>query len=519
MILEPPTSLRDKLAQLMFVRVGSNLPPVRTVEQDADRVGELLADCPIGGLILFNGQRDQTRETLRQLQSASRTPLLVASDIERGIGQQLLGHELYPHAMAFDSLGAEAEEAVAAFAQQTAEAARGYGLHIAFAPVADVNVDPRNPIIATRAFGSDPQRVAQLVSAYVRGCQAGGLLPTAKHFPGHGNTHEDSHHMLPTVQATRAELQACELVPFSAAIEAGVPLIMTAHVQYDSLDGSGKPATLSHPILTTLLRDQLGFEGAVVSDSLLMEGVTKPYADEGSLAIDAMLAGVDILLDVAQPRSTLESLQQAVADGLLPELCVAQAFDRLWQLKRRALTDQATPTNIPLVVSDQDEQETGKLAADIARRAIVTMDEDESTLPFSSDRAVTAVLIKPFQTHLDPPEQPLAAALRRQFPQLTYHEWGPELDLAEQQRLTQLALAADQLLIAAVVKPAAWHRFGLLPLQSAWVEQITTSRPVVLASLGSPEALTAFNHAAVKLCAFSDVPVSQQALVERLVDG
>src|SRR5690606_35336232 len=143
---------------------------------------------------------------------------------------------------------------------------------MSFSPVADVNVDPRNPIIATRAFGNKPDRVADLVTAFVKGSAAGGILATAKHFPGHGNTHEDSHHALPTVDGSREELLACELVPFRAAIAAGVPLLMTAHVRFPALDPSGKPATLSQGILTDLLRNELHFQGAVVSDSLLMDG-------------------------------------------------------------------------------------------------------------------------------------------------------------------------------------------------------------------------------------------------------
>ena len=306
------------------------------MEEDAERIESLLGECAIGGLLLFNGRQDATAQTLAHLQCLSKYPLLVAADIERGVGQQLRGETLFPHAMAFSALGDDAEQHVHEFARLTGLAARTNGIHISFSPVADVNVDPRNPIIATRSFGSDPQRVSKLVSAYIAGCKAGGLLATAKHFPGHGNTHEDSHHALPTVKASREEMETCELTPFKAAITAEVPLIMTAHVRYPGLDPSGTPATLSKPILVDLLRGSLGFQGVVASDSLLMEGVKSQSQNPGELALKTLLAGVDLLLDVEDPLSTLAALESAVANGHLSIERVDEAYQRVCDLKQQA---------------------------------------------------------------------------------------------------------------------------------------------------------------------------------------
>ena len=508
--LSPPTSLREKLAQLIFVRVGSNLSPVRKVEQDAQRIGELLQECPIGGLIVFNGRRDQTPETLVKLQTISEQPLLISADIERGVGQQLHGPELFPHAMAFESLDEGAERAVEEFARLTAIDARAAGLHIAFAPVADVNVDPRNPIIATRAFGSDPHQVAQLVSAFVHGCRAGGLLSTAKHFPGHGNTHEDSHHMLPTVVADRRAMNECELIPFKAAIAADVPLVMSAHVRYPAWDDTGRPATLSRPILTDLLRDQLGFKGAVVSDSLLMEGVKSQCGNEGELAATALLAGVDILLDVSDPIATLAALEAAVAAGNLPETRVEQAFDRLWRLKQ-IVFDNGDHARDDSVVAQADT-----LANRIAVESVRRIAGDKKHLPFNPTEKLCAILIRPYESHLDPPEQPLGAALKSLAPDSEYYELGPHSKPEDFQRVLSLAVAAKQVVVAVIVKPAAWHAFGLLTEQHAFVKQLIDQQPCVLASLGTPEALHNFNGAAAKLCTYSDVPASQRALAKRL---
>lgn len=520
--LEKPSSLREKLAQLIFVRIGSNLQPVQTVEQEASRVANLLKECPIGGLLLFNGRRGETARTLAHLQTQSRCPLLVAADIERGAGQQLIGHTMFPHAMAFDAIGEEAEEAVRLFAKLTAATARSNGIHIAFAPVADVNIDPENPIIATRAFGSEPQRVAQLVSAFVTSCQAEGLLATAKHFPGHGNTHEDSHSSLPCVDSSLRDLQACELVPFRAAIEAGVSLIMTAHVQYPQLDASGKPATLSYPILTELLRNQMGFQGAIVSDSLLMEGVKRESANEGSLAVEALEAGVDILLDVADPVATLDALFEACSQGRLSQERIEEAFSRLWDLKELAFTERNDSTNrVPVDVNfpaETGEQLAASLALSCARNAVEIMGNSKKLLPLSTDRSLLTVLLKPFETDLDLPEQPLAEELRKRFSQSTYFELGPNSNQAEVDGILAEAKNAEQVLVAMIVKPAAWHRFGLEEKHANLLEKLLQHECCVLASLGTPESLKPFDEASAKICTYSDVPVSQTALAEAIVN-
>lgn len=506
--LTKPTSLREKLAQLMVVRIGSNLPPIKKVEEDADRVEQLLSSCPLGGLILFNGQREKSSETLAKLQSRSKYPLLVSSDIERGVGQQLHGYPLFPHAMSFSALGDEAPTVVEEFAYLTAVLARQNGIHIAFAPVADVNVDPQNPIIATRAFGSDAERVAELVAAYVQGCQRGGLLATSKHFPGHGNTRGDSHHELPTVSAFREELEKCELVPFRAAIQAGVSLLMSAHVQYPAWDPSGRCATLSKPILTELLRKELGFEGVLTSDSLLMEGVKSQCANEGELAVEALNAGVDMLLDVATPEETLDAMEQAVASGKLSEQTVEVAFDRIWKLKEITFGSGAQQD------IEELEQKTQDLVEQVAKRSITVLSQQESALPLNKDISLFAVLIQPFQ--IDEGQQPVGGYLQEHFSECTYYEVGPEYDKPQLLGLLAEASSYEQILIMMIVKPAAWHRFGLLPEQEDFIGKICSLGNCALVSLGVSEVLEKFDNPVAKICTFSDVPASQEALASIL---
>ncbi len=507
-------SLREKLAQLLFIRIGSNLPPVKTVEEDAERVLQLLEEYPLGGLLLFNGQREHTPATLEKLQAAARYPLLIGADIERGVGQQIRGYTLFPHAMAFDALGDDAPSQVQEFARLTGLAARAHGIHMNFSPVADVNIDPQNPIIATRAFGNDPQRVAELVTAFARGAKEGGILAAAKHFPGHGNTHEDSHHALPTVRGNRDELAACELVPFQAAIAAEIPLLMTAHVSYPGWDDSGAPATLSKPILTDLLRDELKFQGAVVSDSLLMEGVKSRFDNEGDLVLHTLLAGVDMQLDVSDPGVVLAALEKAVEDGRLPMSRVDEACGRVVALKQHAFDRHVTVISGSVLAQVLDQSE--KLAKSVARQSIRALDQQKQLVPLAADRSLFVAMLRPHQSHLDPAELPLRGFLSERFPNCEYRELGPRATADDYAQALAKALAAEQVIVAMVVKPAAWFRFGLLAEQDQYVRELTAQRDCLLVSLGSPVALESYPDAAARVCVYSDVFVSQAALAEFL---
>lgn len=506
-------SLRQKIAQLIFVRIGSNLPPIRIVEQDEERVARLLVECPVGGLLLFNGG-PETKPALARLQQRSAVPLLVASDIERGVGQQVKGYTLFPHAMAFEKLGANAAAVVADFARSIARESRDVGIHITFGPVADVNTNPRNPIIATRAFSETPNRAAELTRAYVAAAEEAGLRTAAKHFPGHGDTHQDSHDTLPSVGRSMSELQACELAPFQAAIDAGCGIVMTAHVSYPAIDPSGAPATLSSIILQDVLRKQMKFRGVVCSDSLLMAGVRDRFANEPEMALATLTAGVDLLLDLNEPANVVDFLCTCVASGRLDGSRVDEALERVWALKQSVFAKSAHDYS----AKPETPPSSAALAERVARDAIELRHGGPPALPLDSDKSLGAILLKPFETPIDPPEQPLAAALRERFRDVKYAQLGPKSDAAAYQAASDLARDAKQLVVAMIVRPAAWHAFGLRPEQRAFVQRLVRERSdVVLASLGVPYALQDYPEAAVWICSYSDVPVSQRALVEFLL--
>lgn len=264
---------------------------------------------------LYRNQPYEAAVLLNRLQQDSKLPLLVAADFERGLSMRLHGTTEFPHAMAF---GAAHNLGYAeAFGRITAQEARAIGVHWNFFPDADVNSNPANPIINTRSFGEDPQQVGDLVTAYIRGARANGMMTTAKHFPGHGDTSTDSHLKTPQITGDAARLQSVELSPFRQAIAAGVDSVMVAHITVPALDPQpDRVATTSPAIVTGLLKEQMGFKGIVVTDALEMAGLTRLYADRiGRAAVDAFKAGNDLLLIPADLDASYSAVLESVRSG------------------------------------------------------------------------------------------------------------------------------------------------------------------------------------------------------------
>jgi beta-glucosidase-like glycosyl hydrolase len=279
----------------------------------------------VGGFILFGGEAERVRELTADLHRRSRHPLLVASDLERGAGQQFRGTTPLPPAAALGFL--RDLETTERAGELTAREARALGVNWIYAPVADVDLEPENPIIGTRAFGTRPGTVAEQVSAWVRGCTRGGALSCTKHFPGHGRTVGDSHIERPRVDASREELET-DLHPFRASVAAGVDAMMTAHVCYPALDAECRPATLSPPILHDLLRGEMGFDGLVVTDALIMDGLTEDVT-EAKAGVLALAAGCDVLLYPKDEGAVIAEVEAAIEDGRLPRARVEQALARI----------------------------------------------------------------------------------------------------------------------------------------------------------------------------------------------
>ena len=322
-------TLEEKIGQMIAVRFAGEF---RNVDSEYLRTLEsLVVKDKVGGLILFGGEVYETAELTNAFQKLARVPLLFASDFERGTGNQITGATLFPPLMSLGAAGAE--DLAYEMGRITALEGRAMGIHMTYAPVVDVNINPDNPIINTRSVGEDPAQVGRIARAFIRGCQENGMIATAKHFPGHGDTAQDSHLLLPTIPADRERLERVELAPFREAIAAGVRAVMTAHLFVPALEPTPDlPATLSRAILTDLLRDKLGFKGLVVTDALEMAGITNTYSPEDA-ALRAVLAGVDMLLLPPEPSRVAGFLAAAVREGKIPLRRVDESVRRILELK------------------------------------------------------------------------------------------------------------------------------------------------------------------------------------------
>jgi beta-glucosidase-like glycosyl hydrolase len=292
----------------------------------------------VGGFILFGGPSEHVAALTEDMHSKSRIPLLIGADLERGAGQQFAGQTALPPLAAIASL--QDVQAIRRSAAVSAREARELGINWIYAPDCDIDVEPNNPIIGTRSFGSDPERVGEYAAAWVDACQAEGVLACAKHFPGHGRTTVDSHKELPRVEESRKTILETDLVPFLRAIERGVASIMSAHVAFPALDPSGAPATLSREILTNLLRNELAFTGIVVTDALIMEGVLG--GGESEAVIRALDAGCDCLLYPSNVVESVRAVQQAIDDKRLDGDKIRQSIERRRRWARWAALSRET---------------------------------------------------------------------------------------------------------------------------------------------------------------------------------
>jgi beta-N-acetylhexosaminidase len=347
-------------------------------------IGSLVMTVPVDGPFLLKSQPYVAAELLNRLQRSSKLPLIVAADFERAVSMRLNGTTVFPHAMAFGATGKT--ENAEAFGRITALEARAIGVHWNFFPVADVNSNPANPIINTRSFGEDPKQVGDFVAAYIRGAHEGGMLTTAKHFPGHGDTATDSHLGLAQVTGDRARLDAVELPPFRRAIEAGVDAVMVAHVTVPALDPEpNRVATTSKAIVTGLLKEDMGFRGIVVTDALDMAGLTRLYAkDIGRAAVESFKAGNDMLIIPADLDASYRSMLQAVQSGEISRPRLDQSVRKILEVKASLGLNKARLVDPGQLSSQIAKPENLAVGQRIADEAITLIRDNGKVIPLQS---------------------------------------------------------------------------------------------------------------------------------------
>ena len=421
-------STEQKLAQMMIVSLRSGIQGTKMVTELGPAYAELLKKYDFGGVILFGGNIVDTEQTvtlIRDCQEAAMDsepgiPMLVCVDQEGGRVNRVSFGSVFSGNMALAATGDTAltEESAEMLGQEI----KALGFNMDFAPVSDVNSNPNNPIIGVRSFSDDPEIAAEHVTAFLRGLRKSGILASLKHFPGHGNVGEDSHTHLPCSDYTLEELKACDLVPFQAGIDEGTDMIMTAHIQYPSIETDtyvsrqdGKevylPATLSHTIMTGLLREDMGYDGIIITDAMDMDAIAAHF-DETDAAVLAINAGVDILLCAAElyqdeevdtfptVDAYMKNLLARVEAGEIKEEELDDSVSRILKLK----LEQGIMTD---TLSDSKEEQLANAEAvvgsaghhnrewEIAQRGLTLLKNEGGTLPLDGNNDSRALIMIP----------------------------------------------------------------------------------------------------------------------------
>ena len=381
-------SLDEKVGQLFMVWVRArflnlNGPEYAEYHQTLQKyhVGGFTMTVPADGAFVYYNEPYEAAMLINQLQRESRLPLIFSADFERGVSMRLNGSTVFPHAMAFGATGNT--DYAKKFGAITAQEARGVGVEWNFFPDADVNSNPANPIINTRSFGEDPQEVSKMVVAYIQGAKANGMLTTAKHFPGHGDTATDSHLGLARVTGDRQRLESVELPPFKAAIKAGVDSIMVAHVTVPALEPDpNRVATTSPAIVSGLLKQQLGFKGLVITDALDMGGLTRLYQNDiGRAAVEAFKAGNDMLLIPADLDASYNAVLKAVKSGEIPESRLDQSVLKILEAKASVGLNQARLVDINDLAKVIGKPENLAFGQQVADQAVTLVRDNGQVLP------------------------------------------------------------------------------------------------------------------------------------------
>lgn len=478
--------LRARIAQLVMpwmpgFYVAADDPSFERVERWVDSLG-------VGGIIVSIGSPLDVAARLNALQQRARVPLLVASDLEAGTAFRLVGGTPFPSNMGVAATGRD--EDAYQMGRVTAIEGRAVGIHLAFAPVADINSNPQNPIINTRSFGQDPAQVGRLVAAEIRGMQEHGMLATAKHFPGHGDTQVDSHLLLPSLDADWSRLDSMELVPFRSAVAAGVAAIMSAHIAVPSLGGADRPATFAPPVLGAVLRDSLRFQGLVVTDALNMGGIVGNFG-AGEAAVLALEAGADLLLQPADPAVTIDAVEAAVRSGRISEARLNVSVRRVLELKQRTGVLGRKLVDLDQVMLAVGEASSVDTARAIAQRAIVLVADQGGIVDSLRARRGRRTLVLFGDDANVGAGNGLAAELRMQGDTVTTFRLTPASGPASYDSARAALARTPQAIIAVAIRASAGRgTIGMPEALAVLIDSSAVSRPTTLVSLGSPYIVT-----------------------------
>ncbi|MGH9684476.1 MAG: glycoside hydrolase family 3 N-terminal domain-containing protein [Candidatus Acidiferrales bacterium] len=515
-------TLQEKLGQmLMPVYFGAftstESPEYKQLlhEVEANHIGGLIVGTTRSPLGVEKSQVYPTAIITNELQRRAKIPLLIGADFETGTGMRLDEGTSFPSAMAVAASG----DPKLAYAEGriTALEARAAGIHWIFAPDADVNNNPDNPIINTRSFGEDPQAVAEYVAQFIRGVEENGGIATAKHFPGHGNVSTDSHLSLPVVPGNRQEMETTELVPFRAAIAAGVGSVMAGHLAVPAFESDGNiPATLSPEILNGLLRDEMKYKGLIVTDAMDMGGVTTMFPP-GEAAVRAVLAGEDVLLMPPVPDAAMEALEDAVKSGRIPMSRIDDSVRLILEAKARLGLERNRYVDVPKINEKFGLPAFQTEAQNIADRGVTLLRDTQHMLPLDATRPLRVLLVSLSADQDRYPGESLEPEIRWRVDSLTALRADTKFC-----NVSALALPApdayDVAILALFVRVADRKgNVGIPDDQRAFVNQMLASgKPTAVVAFGSPYLIGQFPNAKTWLAEFSTNDVSQTAAARAL---
>jgi beta-N-acetylhexosaminidase len=516
--------LRDRIAQMMLPWTPGD--DVAEGTEPFQRVAEWVSADHVGGIIISTGTPGGYAAKLNALQGRSRVPLLVVTDLESGPGMRLVaardasgpmregGGTSFPPVMGLaaagsDSLAFEVGRVIGA-------EARAVGVGLTLSPVLDVNSNADNPIINTRSFGERPAEVARLGAAYVRGVHAGGLLAAGKHFPGHGDTHTDSHIDLPRVDASREKLEAVDLAPFRAAMGAGMDGVLVGHISVPAVEADGVPASMSHRFSTDVLRGEMRFAGLVVTDAMNMGGLTRRYSEEEA-AVRAVEAGADLLLQPPHPRQAIDAIERAVKAGRIHQARIDQSVRRILAAKERVGLSRRSTVDRAAVDRLVGSPEHLALAREVARRSITLVRDDKGLVPLApAARRVLSI------TYSDREGRPAGEGFDTalgEARQVSTARVGPRTGDAELAALRRRADSADVVVVSVYVSPQEYK--GTVSLGGtfpAFVERMARDGvPLVVVSFGSPYLISSLPSVPSYLLAWGSCGVCQQAAAQALL--
>ena len=510
-------SLREKLGQMLMVPFFGGFASAESAEcrevirqVEENRVGGLILATARGPLGIRRSQVYPTAEIANELQRRAKIPLLIGADFESGTRMRLEEGTAFPSAMAIAATGQPHFAYVAG--KLTAIEARAAGVHWIFAPDADINNNPDNPIINVRSFGESAQEVARYVEEFVCGVEENGALATAKHFPGHGNVSVDSHLVLATVPGSREELEENELVPFRAAIRAGVSSIMPGHLAVPALEPDPNiPATVSSKILTGLLCREMKFRGLIVTDAMEMGGVASLFAP-GEAAVRAVEAGADVLLMPPVPDAAIAALEDAVAGGRISAARIDESVRRILGAKARLGLDHANLVDVAKLNETFGRPGFEAQAQEMADRGVTLLRDSARLLPLDATRPLRVLLVT---LSADPdacPGETIGPEIRSRVDSLTVLRADTRFTNVGALRLPRPE-TYDVAIAALFVRVADRKgNVGFPEDQRAFVNQLlATGKPVAVASFGSPYLIERFPNAKTWLASFSTNGVSQRA--------